>query len=63
MIYTYMSKDTAIFVATGIILNYAHADMSLRVASGVNIAVLGHQLPPPLLLPLCNMRGASFGKY
>ena len=32
MICTYMSKDTAIFVATGKILNYTHADMSLRVA-------------------------------
>ena len=29
---TYMSKDAAIFVATGKILNYTHADMSLRVA-------------------------------
>ena len=31
--------------------------------SSVNIAVLGHQLPPPLLPPLCNMRGACLGKY
>ena len=32
MVCTYMSKETAIFVAIGKILKYLHADMSLRVA-------------------------------
>ena len=34
-----------------------------REESRENWGVLGHQLPPPLLPPLCNIRGACLGKY